>query len=157
MRKTIHLLIGPKGAGKTCIGKLVERELGIRFLRVEPIWLALQPEQDGWQAVEQAVDKSFETTDELTIESLGIGAGFDRMCRSLAGKYRLRRIKIAAGPEVCLRRVHSRNATDHIPGSDADVAAYNRVAAEVVHPWSVIIDNNGSATKAQIVAAFRLP
>lgn len=37
--RTVLVLIGPKGSGKTYIGSLVDRELGVRFLRVEPVFL----------------------------------------------------------------------------------------------------------------------
>ena len=37
--RSVLILVGPKGSGKTYIGSLVERELGVRFLRVEPIFL----------------------------------------------------------------------------------------------------------------------
>jgi len=155
MTKTLHLLIGPKGAGKTYIGKLVERELGIRFLRVEPIWLSLQPGHDGWHEVERRIDEAFTTTDELIIESLGIGNEFIRMQQSLAGRYRLRFVKVTTGLDECLQRVRGRNSHDHIPLSDAQVEAYNDIAAKAVHPWSAKIENGEFATKELILAAFR--
>ena len=34
------LLVGPKGAGKSTIGDLVEQEFGILFVRSEPVFLA---------------------------------------------------------------------------------------------------------------------
>ena len=55
MEKTLYMLIGPKGSGKTYIGTLVENETDISFLRVENIWLKLSPEEDGWIKVEQAI------------------------------------------------------------------------------------------------------
>ena len=39
MMKTLFILIEPKGAGKTYIGTRIEAQLGIKFLRVEPIWI----------------------------------------------------------------------------------------------------------------------
>ena len=155
MTKTLHLLIGPKGAGKTYIGKLVERELGIRFLRVEPIWLSLQPGHDGWKEVERLIDESFRTTNELIIESLGIGNGFIQMQQLLAGRYHLRFVKVTTGLDECLRRVRVRDSHDHIPVSDAQVEDYNQTAAKAVHPWSIEIDNSGPPTKERILAAFR--
>src|ERR1035437_2513108 len=37
---TLLILVGPKGSGKTHIGTVIARHLGVRFLRVEPIFLA---------------------------------------------------------------------------------------------------------------------
>jgi shikimate kinase len=45
--KLLYLLIGPKGSGKSHIGALVSQHTDIYFLRVEPIWLSLQPGEDG--------------------------------------------------------------------------------------------------------------
>ena len=44
-RARIFLLVGPKGAGKTTLAKRMESELGIAFVRVEAIWLALAAEK----------------------------------------------------------------------------------------------------------------
>lgn len=148
--KTLILLIGPKGAGKTHIGVTVERELGIPFLRVEPLWLALEPGEDGWKKVEGEIARLFETTELLMIESLGAGGGFEGMRRSLESRYRLLFVKISTGSEECLRRVRTRNHEHHIPVSDEKVVEYNNIAAQVVLPWSTIIPNDGPATVQEI-------
>ena len=77
MVKALYMLIGLRGSGKTYIGTLVDRHTGIKFLRVEPIWLGLQPGEDGWQKVEQAIDRLFLVNDRVMIESLGAGEGFE--------------------------------------------------------------------------------
>jgi adenylate kinase family enzyme len=38
--KTVIILVGPKGSGKSFVGTLISKELGIPFVRVEPIYLA---------------------------------------------------------------------------------------------------------------------
>ena len=50
--KVLFMLIGPKGSGKTYIGMLVDRHTDIAFLRVESVWLTVQPGEDGWKKVE---------------------------------------------------------------------------------------------------------
>ncbi len=52
MNQVLYILIGLKGSGKTYIGNLVDWHSRIKFLRVEPIWLNLQPGEDGWLKVE---------------------------------------------------------------------------------------------------------
>ena len=39
--KRVLVLVGPKGAGKSTIGAVIERELGVPFVRVEPVFLAV--------------------------------------------------------------------------------------------------------------------
>lgn len=73
MKKTLYVLIGPKGSGKTHVGTKVNQHTSIKFLRVEPIWLNLAPGEDGWQRVEHEIDQLFEQHDRIMIESLGAG------------------------------------------------------------------------------------
>ncbi len=54
--RTLSMRIGPKGASKTHIGMLVGRHTNTHFISVEPIWLSLQPGEDGWTKVEQTID-----------------------------------------------------------------------------------------------------
>jgi hypothetical protein len=37
--RSVLVLVGPKGSGKTYVGTLTNKELGVPFLRVEPIFL----------------------------------------------------------------------------------------------------------------------
>jgi len=87
-QKTLFMLIGPKGSGKIHIGTIVSQYTDIVFLRVEPIWLGLNPDEDGWEQVEAVIDAMFQKHDKVMIESLGVGEGFtkfhqvdSRVCR----------------------------------------------------------------------------
>lgn len=150
MNKTIFILIGPKGSGKTYIGGRIEKLTGIKFLRVEPIWLNLAEGEDGWDRVEREIDELFLQHEKVAIESLGAGEGFNRMYTSLKAKYDVKLIKVETDLEECLRRVRNRDKADHIPVSDEKVREYNRIAASVEHPWDAFIDNNGPATDEEI-------
>jgi shikimate kinase len=151
MPKTLYILIGPKGAGKTHIGSKVHDNTTIHFLRVEPIWLKLTPGEDGWAVVERTIDQLFQQQDEVMIESLGAGTGFDRLHSSLRNKYTVKLIKVATDLETCLHRVKTRDHSNHIPVSDEKVQEYNQIAARVDHPWDAIVDNNALATDEEIL------
>lgn len=151
MQKILYILIGPKGAGKTHIGSNVHEKTSIHFLRVEPIWLKLAPGEDGWATVERTIDQLFQQQDEIMIESLGAGAGFDRLHSSLRSKYTVKLIKVATDLETCLNRVKNRDNANHIPVSDEKVQEYNQVAAKVEHPWDAIVDNHALATDEEIL------
>lgn len=155
MKKILCFLIGPKGAGKSHIGALADKHAGIRFIPVEAIWLKLAPGEDGWSRVEAAVDEAFRANDRVMIESLGAGAGFERLRAALAAKYDVRMIRVKASPGTCLARVKQRGANAHLPASEEQVAEYNRVAARVSFPWALEIENDPPATDAQIVAALK--
>ena len=155
MTKTLYILIGPKGSGKTTIGMLVAQRTDIVFLRVEPIWLGLGLGEDGWTTVEAAIDEMFFIHDRLMIESLGAGDGFGRFHASLAEKYDVKLIRVVADSDTCLAHVKTRNNRDHIPVSDNQVIAYNLVAATVNLDWDLVIDNNGPISEADLLTAVR--
>lgn len=154
-QKILFMLIGPKGSGKTHIGALVERYTDIAFLRVEPIWLALQPDEDGWTKVEVTIDAMFQKHNKVMIESLGVGEGFDRLHVSLAEKYTVRMIRVYAALETCFSRVQMRNKAQHIPVSDEKVREYNEIAATVRHEWDLEIDNDAAASDTKIIEAIQ--
>jgi len=150
MQKTLFILIGPKGSGKTYIGNRIEQLTGIKFLSVEPLWLNLTEDEDGWIKVEKTIDGLFYQHDKVVIESLGAGDGFNFMYASLKGKYEIKLVKVETDAEECLRRVMKRDKKNHIPFSEEQVREHNSIAAGVKHPWETVIDNNGPATDEEI-------
>ncbi|HEU4323651.1 MAG TPA: hypothetical protein VFS21_10930 [Roseiflexaceae bacterium] len=155
MPKQLLMLIGPKGAGKTYIGTLLGRRTDILFISVEPIWLALASGEDGWEAVERAIDAAFRTRDRVMIESLGAGDGFRRFHAALAQKYPITMIRVAAGLDTCMQRVRTRDSAAQIAVPDEKVAEYNAIAAQVRYDWALEIDNDPPAPDEAIVAAIR--
>ena len=155
LKKTLYMLIGPKGAGKTYIGALVEKNTDIFFLRVENIWLTLKNTEDGWKKVEREIDLKFKNCSDLMIENLGAGEGFHQFHASLKRKYRIKIIRVFADLDVCLDRVMKRNDENHIPVSDAKVIEYNQIASRVSLDWDIEINNNGPASDMEILNLFR--
>ena len=154
-QKILFMLIGPKGSGKTHIGTLVNRHTDIVFLRVEPIWLGLQPSEDGWAKVEAVIDAMFQNHNKVMIESLGIGDEFGKFHASLAGKYSIKLIRVHADLDTCFNRVKTRNNAEHIAVSDDRVAEINQIASAVDYDWDLKIDNNDLATDKDIVDAIQ--
>ena len=154
-QKTLFMLVGPKGSGKTHIGTLVNQHTDIAFLRVEPIWLGLKPNEDGWNKVEAVIDAMFQKQDKVMIESLGIGEGFGKFHASLAEKYSIKMIRVYADLETCFTRVKTRNNVEHIAVSDDKVAEFNKTASAVTYNWDLEIDNNNPASDKDIINAIQ--
>lgn len=157
-------LIGPKGSGKSFIGKLLERELGIPFLRTEPLWLAVKQagaaSQEeyfarGMDAVTAAAQELAGRSAAFSLETTGafddIAAFIDRF-RPFS---RPRLVQVRAGAAVCLQRVRSRDQSEHINVSDALVDEVNRRALAVQLPFELVIENDPFADPDWIVAAIR--
>ena len=153
--KTLFLLIGPKGSGKTHIGTLVNQYTDIAFLRVEPIWLSLKPNEDGWNKVEAEIDSLFERQDKVMIESLGIGEEFRKFHASLAEKYSIKLIRVYADLDTCFTRVKTRNNAEHIAVSDDKVTEFNQLASAVTHDWDLEINNNEPIPDEEIIDAIQ--
>ena len=153
-KNILYFLIGLKGSGKTHIGNLVNAQTDIRFLRVESIWMSLQPGENGWQKVEQAIDQQFLTDKKIMVESLGVGEGFQAYFQSLSRKYSIKLIHIVADKETCLQRVRTRNQTEHMNISDAQVKQYNDLAADVHLHWDLEIINDPPCSDERILSAI---
>ena len=149
------MLIGPKGSGKTYIGKLVDKHTSIFFLPIEPIWLSLQPNENGWIKVEKTIDEKFHSYEYLMIENLGAGEEFNKFLESLKSKYEIKMIRVFADLDKCLNRVKTRSKKDQIIVADSQVETYNRIASNVQFDWSIEIDNNGPASDAEILESIK--
>ena len=154
-QKILFMLIGPKGSGKTHIGTLVNQNTEIVFLRVEPIWLSLKSDEDGWKKVEVEINALFQKHDKVMIESLGIGEGFAKFHASLAEKYPIKLIRVYADLATCFTRVKTRNNVEHIPVSDDRVAEFNQLASAVNYEWDLEINNDNSVSDKEIIDAIQ--
>jgi len=153
--KTLFMLIGPKGSGKTHIGTLVSQCTDILFIHVESIWLELKPGEDGWEKVKAVIDALFQKQDKVMIESLGVSEGFTQFHASLAEKYFVKMIRVYADLDTCLTRVKTRNSAEHIPVSDDKVAEFNRLASAVTFNWDLEINNDDLTPDKDIVGAIQ--
>jgi hypothetical protein len=153
--KTLFMLVGPKGSGKTHIGILANQYTDIVFLPVEPIWLRLRSNEDGWKKVEAAIDAMFQKHTKVMIESLGVGKGFSKFYASLAEKYSIKMIRVYANLETCFARVKTRNNVEHIAVSDDKVIEFNKIAASVTYNWHLEINNDELASDRDIINAIQ--
>lgn len=162
--RSVLVLVGPKGSGKTYVGSLVERELGVRFLRVEPIFLqnvrsshltGTALDEEGYLKVLAEIDAAPSHEPRIIIESTGASDAFPAFLHALRSRYEVMLISICAPLERCLERVRSRDQALHIPVSDDRVAEINERAALVRLPWDLEIDNSGPASSDVILHKIR--
>jgi 2-phosphoglycerate kinase len=147
--KTLLILVGPKGSGKTHIGAVVERMLGIRFLRVEPIFLGHETFLGAVSDVQRQIDPALAAGDSVIIESTGAAPDY---VRSLQHRYeRVRLVQMRASAETCFRRFNQRDTSQHIPVSDARFHEINEQAARAAFEWNCVLDNETGLTDEDIV------
>ncbi len=162
--KHVLVLVGPKGAGKTTIGHILAADLGLHFLRVEPLFLEgrarlgsshPQLEAVGFQAVLNAVRDALGRDEVVCFETTGASACVASLLEALQSEARVLLVRVLAAPEQCLTRIHSRDASIHIPVSDDQIERINAIAHTVAFPWTAELDNRGPLDRASIVAAVR--
>ncbi|MBU0487840.1 MAG: AAA family ATPase [Bacteroidetes bacterium] len=154
--KTIVLLIGLKGSGKSLIGSLIEKNHHAKFVRVEDCAKGIKKERavtdesyirEAFAAIETGIRISLNTNDAIVFESTGLTVYFDRMLDSLKRDFRVIIINVYADPETCLTRVRTRCESIHINVSDNEVNEINSAVAQKNSAADFEIDNSTRSIK----------
>jgi len=161
---TVIVLVGPKGAGKSTIGHLLATELGIHFLRVEPLFLALREElgashpeleQRGFRSVLKRVLEDLARYDTVCFETTGASTYVTWLVSELDRAARVLLVRVLATHDQSLERIRSRDSSLHIPVSDDQVERINAIAERVELPWAAEIDNRGAFDPAAVIETIR--
>lgn len=162
--KEVVVLVGLKGAGKTTIGQLLTRELGIHFVLVEPIFIQSRahgtlaaPEQErlGFERVVDRLRADLATHDTVCFETTGVSVHTTWLLSELRKMARVLLVRVLAGAEESAARVRRRDHTNHLPAPDADVARINAAAGQVDLTWDATLDNRGAPNDAATIATIR--
>lgn len=163
MKKVVFILVGPKGSGKSSIGRLLEEELGLRFLQVEPLLIAHierfgQPAEGlhrhGFDIEERAIDDVLKEQDAVIFESTGSSEYFPGVIANLQSSYIVKLIRIHCPLDVCFSRVKNRASEGHFQVTDEMVNAINKKANLVKLEWDLELYNTGAISMKEIVATF---
>lgn len=164
-RKRVFILVGPKGSGKTHIGSLLEKEIGLKFLSVEKLGLQNIPkskltgyelEKEGFHHEERAIDRILTEEDAMSFEATGSSEYFYTVLERLHSKYDVKLVKVFSPLPTCYRRIKQRGDADHIPVSEEKIKTINEKAAEVDLNWALTIDNSSQPTDKQIVSIWNI-
>lgn len=160
--KTVVILIGMKGSGKSYIGNLIEKELGIKFLQVEPLFIKShgskkidpdKPITTGYPLVIKEIKKYLTKDNIIVIESLGIGKEFENFLNLLKENYTVLLVKIHTSFNTSFQRVKTRDTTNQILLSDNFIKQVNEASSKQQREFVAIIDNE-NATDEKIVSVF---
>lgn len=163
MEKRVYILVGPKGVGKSHLGQHLQQRLGLRFLRVEDIWIKLKEEglqtmeyeSEGSRRVIEAISKLLNNVDQIVIESIGASQVFDFQVKELKKISNVMLIRIRAPLALCLQRVKGRNPALHLNLSDKRVAEINEIAANFETTWDLEFDNSTENSEHMFIDKFR--
>ena len=160
-QKRLFLLIGAKGSGKTYIGNLIEKSLGIYFIRVEQRLLerlatlpkdSSPPAHDGYDVELSWIAEAFESNDEVVSEATGSSPFLPGFLEALSQKYDLKIIRVVCPLGICFDRVKNRGAENHFDVPDDKIKEINEASHTVDLNWTLEIDNAGPADDDVITA-----
>lgn len=163
--KTIYILIGPKGSGKTYIGELIQKKLAIKFLSVEPYFLHATDDAEvldeksfaeTWKKIGMEISKHFKNYDKIIFESTGTFKSFKKFLNTLQKQkeYEVKLIKIKTPQELCLRRTGKRDISRHVPMSKKLIKRINKIAIKEKYPFDIVI-NNARLSDEEIIEIFK--
>lgn len=157
--KIIYLLIGQKGSGKSFIGTLMEKEFGIKFIRVEDWAKKIKKDRNVdneaylkqvFEEIESGIRDSLTDKNKIIFESTGLTEYFDIMLESLRRDFQVTTIGIYADSTTCLERVKTRDQEIHINVSNDQVLMINEKVRERDFETDFTIDNEGKSEKELI-------
>lgn len=152
--KTLYILIGPKGSGKSYIGTLLDNQFNIHFVRVENWVKAIKQKvniddeaylKEVFHVIEGGIRKVLRYRDNITFESTGLTKYFDQMLENLSNDFNVITVRVTANPKLCLERVRSRDQSIHVSISDNDVQYINQRVVDKVMNTDFEIDNNNKS------------
>lgn len=154
----IIVLVGPKGAGKSSIGRLIEKTYGCLFLHVELIFLDVQKRglpfeeyvSTGYHLVQEAVEALVQQKQCVIFETIGVADAFLELLTSLKKKYSVFLIQIRVPSHVALERVLSRDQTHQIQLEKEVIAHMNEQSLQMKLAYDLILENE-QATDAQLI------
>jgi shikimate kinase len=161
--KIIYFLIGPKGSGKTYIGKLLEKNFGIKFPNFEALLLNYIDEfgipeggfkRDSFDFEEAIVHDVLEKENYIIFEATGSSVYFPSVLDNLGSSYTLKLVRLLCPLKICFERVKTRNPEGHHLVTDEKIIEINNIASNVVLDWNLEIDNSAPASEQYIVSKF---
>ena len=140
---TIFALIGPKGAGKSTLGRQLEHQLGIEFLDVEAIFRSLDDPTavaEGYARVADAAGERIDHGLSVSLELTGAAPQTHDLLDTLATQAPVRLVALEAPLAICLERVRNRDASTHLPIAEGIVEKVHALSTALDLPWDLELD-----------------
>jgi shikimate kinase len=160
------LLVGPKGSGKSHIGRILEQQLGVSFFHVEPLWMSYYAEcrasgrqpviTEGIAKVHPLIVDALRTHEHVCVETTGVSAEILNDLLSVQHSAKTLVVRVSAPLDLCLERITARDQTNQIP---MDVESIRKVYAlsETTELRPDLTLENVQLSEADIVSLFKSP
>jgi shikimate kinase len=145
------VLLGPKGSGKSHIGRVVQRELGVHFFHVEPLWMAYYADcrsagrepslEEGVRAVHPRLSEALATHEHVCVETTGASPEILTHLLALRPASEILIVRVNAPLELCLHRIATRDPTHQIPVDTETLEKVYRLSTSVDVGAAITLDN----------------
>jgi dephospho-CoA kinase len=146
------LLVGPKGSGKSHIGRILERRLGVHFFHVEPLWMAYYAEcrskgqapsiPEGIRVVHPKIRETLSVSRHVCVETTGASPEILGDLMSLAPARDTLVVRVSAPLELCLERVASRDQTHQIPMDSENITKVYQLSTSAAVNAALMLENS---------------
>jgi len=157
------LLVGPKGSGKSHVGRLLERRLGIFFFHVEPLWMDYYAQckttgssptiTEGISRVHPRIAAARAAVADVCVETTGASPEILNDLLKICPPSEKLVVRVDAPLDLCLRRIATRDQEYQIP---MDVEMVRKVhalsSAAPLQPDLTLV--NTDLGEEDIVSAF---
>ena len=158
------LLVGPKGSGKSYIGRTLERSLGVLFFHVEPLWIEYYADcrATGRQpSIAEAISKvhpriadALRTHENVCAETTGASPEILNDLLSLAPPSETLVVRVSAPLELCLERIATRDQTNQVPMDVESIREVYELGAAAVFQTHFTLEC-ATLSEAEIVFRFK--
>jgi shikimate kinase len=158
------VLVGPKGSGKSHIGRTLQRHMGVHFFHVERLWMRYYAEcrdaarepsiAEGIARVHPRIVDTFGTHEHVCVETTGASPEILGDLLSLAPSSKTLVARVAAPLELCLERIALRNQCNQIPMDVETIRMVYALSSAATVPTDLTLQNKGLG-EGEIVSMFR--
>jgi predicted kinase len=154
------VLVGPKGSGKSHIGRLLERAFGVRFLHVERLWMQYYAEcervgrppdiAEGIGQIHPRIAEAILGDRHVCVETTGASQEILEGLLSLAPVHERIVVRVTAPLELCQERIALRDPSHQIPVPPDVVKRIFRMSLSAPAEADLTLENVGLSDSALI-------
>jgi shikimate kinase len=158
------LLIGPKGSGKSHIGRTLEKRLGALFFHVEPLWMNYHAEcraegrqpviAEGITRVHPHIAEAMRTHEHVCVETTGASEEILNDLLRLKHPKGTLTVRVQVPLDLCLERIAARDPTHQIPMDAESIRKVYALSTAAAVRSDLIVENT-DLTEDEIVSIFK--
>lgn len=145
------LLVGPKGSGKSHLGRILESRLGVYFFHVEPLWQAYYAEcralgqtpviAEGIAQIRPPLLQALLDHAHVCVETTGASREILDALLSLRPRSEILVARLSVPLALCLRRIATRDPTHQIPVEEEMIRKIYALSTALALDADIVLEN----------------